>query len=169
MLAPLSARRRANNYNTDLLFEGLLFFQELHARSVDETSNLPWWERNSTALSVRRSLLGGSELVAACTRQKPIIALVDPDASRGGMSLDEVHARLQNAESSNYGRWGFDRQITPSAAALYDQLTAREPIEWNRIGHFRAALPENACAQRKAAACAAPERIEHRLACAQRT
>ena len=71
------------------------------------------------------------EIVASTRMRKPIIALVDPDASRGGLSLDEVHAQLLQAEA-NYAKWDFDAAATPSGQALYDHLFASEPIEWNR-------------------------------------
>ena len=77
------------------------------------------------------------ELVASTMKAKPIIALIDPDASRGGLSLEQVRERLVSAES-RYGAWGFDAATTPSGSALYDHLFAREPIEWNRLGVFQA-------------------------------
>ena len=73
------------------------------------------------------------ELVSSTTMAKPIIALVEPDAPRGGLSLEEVRAQLLEAEGS-YAKWGFDATTTPSGPALYDHLFANEAIEWNR-GH----------------------------------
>ena len=77
------------------------------------------------------------ELVASTRMRKPIIALIDPDASRGGLSLDEVHAGLLKAEGS-YAKWGFDTETTPSGEALYSHLIANEPIEWNRACNHEA-------------------------------
>ena len=77
------------------------------------------------------------ELVSSAASQKPIIALIDPDASRGGMSLDEVKTQLVEADEL-YAKWAFNEK--PGALrgeALYTHLFAHQPIEWNRIGHFQ--------------------------------
>jgi hypothetical protein len=76
------------------------------------------------------------ELVSAAGMGKPIIALIDPDASRGGMSLWEVRTQLFEA-ADKYEKWGFDFG-TLHSERLYRELFAQEPIEWNRIGHFQA-------------------------------
>ena len=47
------------------------------------------------------------ELISSKMKQKPIIALIDPDASRGGLSLEEVHTQIIQTEGS-YINWGFD-------------------------------------------------------------
>ena len=73
------------------------------------------------------------ELIAAKKKDKPILALVDPDASRGGLSTEEVKTQLVETEAS-YGKWNFDAATTPSGLVLYDHLFASDPIEWNRIG-----------------------------------
>jgi len=77
------------------------------------------------------------ELVSSAAKQKPIIALIDPDASRGGMSLNEVKMQLVEADEL-YAKWAFNEK--PGALrgeALYTHLFAHESIEWNRIGHFQ--------------------------------
>jgi len=90
------------------------------------------------------------ELVASTTLQKPIIALTDPDASRGGMSLAEVHSQLIEADALAI-KWGFHGADTPSSGTEYQEaylwpggemlheylFGEHEPIEWNRIGHFQ--------------------------------
>jgi len=77
------------------------------------------------------------ELVASTVKQKPIIALIDPDASRGGLSLVEVQAQLTEADAL-YEKWGFNTEAGAlHGKALKDHLFAHEPIEWNRIGHFQ--------------------------------
>ena len=68
------------------------------------------------------------ELIAAAAKKKPLIALIDPDASRGGLSLDQIREELREAEGS-YARWGLDTAATPGGDALYAQL-AHAPIEW---------------------------------------
>ena len=77
------------------------------------------------------------ELVSSTLKQKPIIALIDPDASRGGLSLDECHAQLVEADAM-YAKWDFNTEPDgPRGQALYDHLFKHEPIEWNRLGVFQ--------------------------------
>ena len=76
------------------------------------------------------------ELVCATQMAKPIIALIDPDAPRGGLSMAEIHEQLLDA-NADYRKWGFDEKTTPNGQALYDHLFADEPIEWDRIGHYQ--------------------------------
>ena len=75
------------------------------------------------------------ELVAATKTQTPIIALVDPDSSRGGLSVDEVQTQLEEA-NGYYGKWGFDA-AAPPGQDLYKHLFASDAIMWSRIGHFQ--------------------------------
>jgi hypothetical protein len=72
------------------------------------------------------------ELVSTAIKQKPTIALVDPDASRDGLSDQEVRAQLLEDQDGNFAKWGFDAETTPNAQALHDHLFQAEPIEWNR-------------------------------------
>jgi len=92
------------------------------------------------------------ELRAAVVAQKPLIALLDPDASRGGLSAVEVRQQLAEA-TAKYTMWGFTSK--PSGEDLNDALFANEPIEWNRLGAFQDVtlrliaerlLPERRCA-----------------------
>lgn len=89
------------------------------------------------------------ELVSAVEAQKPMVAIVDPEADRGGLTMDEVRAQLLETAESSFPRWGFD-ETTPDGEALFDALTAStasapaskgspycEEIEWNRIGVFQ--------------------------------
>jgi len=76
------------------------------------------------------------ELIATTTKRKPAIALVDPDTSRGGLSIEEVQGRLHVGEK-NYPKWGLDVATTPDAQVLFGHLFSNEPIEWNRIGVFQ--------------------------------
>lgn len=70
------------------------------------------------------------ELIAATTKGKPVVALLEPDASRGGLTLDEIRERLDEAERHYFGKW--DLMGSPSAGMLYAHLFRRPPIEWNR-------------------------------------
>jgi len=90
------------------------------------------------------------ELQSSTTLQKPIIALTDPDVSRGGMSLTEVRDELIQADALAI-KWGFRSADAPSSGTeyqaayswpgyeqLYEHLFGKhETIEWNRIGHFQ--------------------------------
>jgi len=75
------------------------------------------------------------ELSATVMKAKPIVALVDPDASRGGLSKEQIREELLAAEG-NFEKWGFADDC-PRGVALYNALFAVEAIEWNRIGHFQ--------------------------------
>jgi hypothetical protein len=70
------------------------------------------------------------ELVATTVKNKPVIALVDFEASRGGLSLVQVMRQLVEVDSS-FEMWGFDAS-TPRGSELYSHLFLHEPVEWNR-------------------------------------
>ena len=83
------------------------------------------------------------ELVSAVEARKPLIAIVDPDADRGGLPLEEVRTQLIDAAESSFARWGFD-EGAPSGEALFNALLSGDgrrssnvEIEWNRIGVFQ--------------------------------
>ena len=76
------------------------------------------------------------ELRLAVEQNKPLIALLEPDVSRGGMSLEEVNQQILESEAS-YAKWGFGNE--PEPATLSEALlnASYDPIEWNRIGEFQ--------------------------------
>ena len=85
------------------------------------------------------------EMRAATALSKPIIALVDPDATRGGLSQSEILSQLcqgwydkqggwQPVEQT-YASWGFEPM--PTCAELAEALFAGEVIEWNRLRAFQ--------------------------------
>ena len=76
------------------------------------------------------------ELRASVRQGKLIIPLVDPDASRGGLTQEQVHTQLVEAEQSLYAKWRLD-DSGPSAEELFSALCANEAVEWNRIGAFQ--------------------------------
>eukprot|EP00966_Prymnesium_polylepis_P245995 5690225-Prymnesium_polylepis.1 len=76
------------------------------------------------------------ELRACVKMGKRIIPVVDPDASKGGLTQDQVHEQLIKAENELYQKWRFE-DIGLSAEDLYTALFTQEPIEWNRIGVFQ--------------------------------
>ena len=75
------------------------------------------------------------ELRATVAKGKPIIALVDADAKKGGLTKQQVLEQLL-ASDANYEKWGF-KDDGPRGHALHEALFAAEPIEWNRIGAFQ--------------------------------
>ena len=75
------------------------------------------------------------ELVSSAAKKKPLIALVDPDARRGGLSCEQVLDGLIEADRL-YEKWGFETDA-PRGKELHDHLFAHEQVEWNRIGHFQ--------------------------------
>ena len=77
------------------------------------------------------------ELISATKMGKPIIALTEPDVSKGGLSSAQVRQQLRDAEDMLYAKWGFNEGKTPTADELYDHLFEHETIEWNRFGHFQ--------------------------------
>ena len=77
------------------------------------------------------------ELVSSTVKRKPIIALIDLEASHGGMTLSEIEQQLFEADAL-YAKWAFNNEPeAPRAKALHTHLFGSQPIEWNRIGHFQ--------------------------------
>ena len=89
------------------------------------------------------------ELVGATVKQKPLIALTDPETKKGGLSLEIVHQQLVEADALSRN-WNFlglqaasnganyqEAYLWPGGQKLYEDLFASEPIEWNRISHFQ--------------------------------
>ena len=70
---------------------------------------------------------------------KPLICVIEPDPTRGGLSRDEVKEQLECAKRASYDKWGFAKGTTPDSGALYNALYERvAPIEWNRLHPFQA-------------------------------
>ena len=74
------------------------------------------------------------ELIATAKKNKPVIALIEPDQSRG-LSVQQVHEQILQA-ADHYVDWGID-DAAPRGQNLVHHVFASEPIEWNRIGHFQ--------------------------------
>ena len=79
------------------------------------------------------------ELRSTVSMSKPLVALTDNDAARGGLSMEEVRTQLCEADT-NYQKWGFDDD-GPRGEQLYERLFSEEPVEWNRIGVFQEYAP----------------------------
>eukprot|EP00966_Prymnesium_polylepis_P187240 4340598-Prymnesium_polylepis.2 len=76
------------------------------------------------------------ELRASVKMGKLVIPLVDPDASKGGLTKKQVHEQLVKAEESLFEKWGFS-DTGPFADELFEAIFRNEPLEWNRIGAFQ--------------------------------
>ena len=77
-----------------------------------------------------------AQLIKSTQLNKPVIALTDSDASRGGLSREQIYTRLLEAEAS-YDKWESDAAATPAGPALFEHLFAHDSIEWNRFGNFQ--------------------------------
>ena len=77
------------------------------------------------------------EIRSTVAKQKPIIAVLDPDAPSCAMTIDEIHEALTMAEASQYASWGMAGDSGPGAEECMRALFEHEPIEWNRIGAFQ--------------------------------
>ncbi len=83
------------------------------------------------------------ELLRALFDKKPILALTEPEAKKGGLTTEEVRAHLEEAEANfeyygladNMSQWGF--VPPPTATDMLNALYADEVVEWNRIGLFQ--------------------------------
>ena len=74
--------------------------------------------------------------LAQVRMQKSIIVVIDPDASKGGLTRQQVNEQLHQEESL-YTSWGLaSDELGPDT--LFEGLFAFEPIEWNRLGCFQA-------------------------------
>ena len=81
------------------------------------------------------------EILRAVFDKKPILALTEPEARKGGLTREQVQAQLEAADSK-YERWGLAREMSdwgfvppPNCEQLYSALyDGMEPVEWNRIG-----------------------------------
>ena len=80
------------------------------------------------------------ELLRATVTNKPIIAMLEPEASKGGLTREQIRTELETAESTLIANWGLDAELaewgvesTPSADEMEYWLFQEEPIEWNRL------------------------------------
>ena len=85
------------------------------------------------------------ELVASVSFNKPLVALIDPEVSHGGVGQEDVRARLVQADNLAQ-KWGFrlhessERStsewhgpyVWPGGDMVYNHLFHQQPIEWNR-------------------------------------
>ena len=96
------------------------------------------------------------ELFRAVLRGKPLIAVIEPDDWRGGLSPAAIKTRLATAlypphnkadavaDRSWSEQWGLDGEVTswgytaaPTGGEISEALFAHDPIEWNRFSAFQ--------------------------------
>ena len=77
------------------------------------------------------------ELRAAVRLDKPLLALLETDESKGGMSVEQIRTQLMEADELMLKWFGSADAEALSGARLADALLAREPIEFNRLGPFQ--------------------------------
>ena len=91
-------------------------------------------------VTIPRSTYGGAdyqskncmiELRSSVKKQKPIIALMDPEKGKGGLTKEEVHAQLLEADDS-YAKWSFEDD-GPRGEELFVALFSTNYIEWSRM------------------------------------
>jgi hypothetical protein len=96
------------------------------------------------------------ELLRAVLKGKPLIAVLEPDSSRGGMDREAIRALLLTERFRPHGQpqapadqpwavkwalhdevaaWGYS--AVPTGEAIFDNLFREDPIEWNRFTAFQ--------------------------------
>lgn len=111
---------------------------------LKDISNLEGYIEHSTSVLIycSRGYFGSKncmrELCAAVRQKKQLIALVDPDTSKGGLTLDEIKKEVRKVDQVDgpYSKWEFDKQA-PRSDELLQALFRHPPIEWNRISAFQ--------------------------------
>jgi hypothetical protein len=87
------------------------------------------------------------ELASAVSKEKPIIALTELEGSHGGLGVEEVNARIAQADGIAVDQWGFKAEdvaepstaewhgvyVWPGSKKLSQELLRFPPIEWNRV------------------------------------
>jgi hypothetical protein len=74
------------------------------------------------------------ELHSSVKAQKKMIALVESDQKRGGMTQAQVLETLHEAEA-RYESWKLDNP--PDADTIHARLFLEAPIAWERLGAFQ--------------------------------
>jgi hypothetical protein len=84
------------------------------------------------------------ELRSSVQNGKPILALMEPELTHGGLTASEIEGQLTegirdangwHSTAENYEKWGFKGGPTPEE--LLRALFAQPVVEWNRIGVFQ--------------------------------
>ena len=96
------------------------------------------------------------ELILATLLRKPLITVIEPDATRGGLTQAMIkkllvdqkyspHSRPEDpADQSWVAKWGLEKEMQqygfghmPTVEEIVADLLADETIEWNRLPHFQ--------------------------------
>jgi len=91
------------------------------------------------------------ELYRAVVQRRPILAMLEPDATQdGGLDVTAVEALITNAKLDKFKlrkkhkEWGDDGDLllaafdhAPDEADVRASLFATPPVEWNRLPHFQ--------------------------------
>jgi len=127
----------------------------LDVDDLEDISNLEGYIERSAAVLVFcsrgyfKSKNCMRELRAAVKKGKPIITLMDPDSSKGGLTEEQIKNTLLHGWTDEWGEhkveamwesWGFEGGPSPKdlVAALFPVGALKKPIvEWNRIGAFQ--------------------------------
>lgn len=89
------------------------------------------------------------ELRSAVALEKPLIAVLEPEAGHGGLKVHEIEEQLTSGYRNEMGwhditdsfdKWGFDAEPSPQDIAR-ELLINAERIEWNRIGRHQNLVP----------------------------
>ena len=94
------------------------------------------------------------EILRAVVTGKPMIALLELEKNNAKLTEEEIREALMSCDapctkgtqtySSKYNMWGLDKEVEswgyhmPDGTAIFDALFEEDPIEWARIGAFRA-------------------------------
>jgi len=86
------------------------------------------------------------ELLRATWGAKPIIALMEPEARRGGLSRQEVCDLIHDAEATLFDQWALGSAVSTwgvgaggivHADTICNALFSQAHLEWNRLGSFQ--------------------------------
>jgi len=93
------------------------------------------------------------EILRAVVKRKPILAMLEPEREKGGLTQDEIFREVHEADttcekagkwySSKYVLWGLDAEVKdwgyhmPDGSDICNEVFESDPIEWNRIGAFQ--------------------------------
>ena len=78
------------------------------------------------------------EIRSTVSKGKPIVPVLDPDRTRGGLTKEQIREQLVESDGK-WERWGFntDDLGDDKGEELYSTLFSYEPVDWNRIGAFQ--------------------------------
>ena len=122
---------------------------ELHHRFRSVPSSLSCMRSHSSQYFEKKNSL--KELYRAVVQRRPILAMLEPDASQeGGLDQAAIEALVTNAKLDKFklrkkwDEWRADGDLLPAAfdhapdeVEVRAALFAIPPVEWNRLPHFQ--------------------------------